>query len=141
MTTLTALVLGGGGVAGIAWETGVLRGIADKSPAAAQALLDSDVLVGTSAGSAVAAQIGSGLSIDDLFARQVRETSAEIDPGLGVAEMADLGVRRVSVGGALARVAWGAMLAAAERIKAGSFEDLAGAARGDQLNGVFGGFA
>ena len=83
MTNLTALVLGGGGVAGIAWETGVLHGIADKSPAAARALLDSGVLVGTSAGSAVAAQIGSGLSIDDLFARQIRQTSAEIDPGVG----------------------------------------------------------
>ena len=61
--------------------------------------------------------------------------------GLSVAELADLGVRRISVGGALARVAWGAMLAAAERIKAGSFAGLARAARGDQLNGVFGGFA
>jgi NTE family protein len=90
MTTKRALVLGGGGVAGIAWETGVLRGIADKSPAAAQALLDSDVLVGTSAGSTVAAQIGSGLSIDDLFARQVQETSAEIDPGVGIDAVTDL---------------------------------------------------
>jgi NTE family protein len=90
MTTKRALVLGGGGVAGIAWETGVLRGIADKSPAAAQALLDSDVLVGTSAGSTVAAQIGSGLSIDDLFARQVQETSAEIDPGVGIDAVIDL---------------------------------------------------
>jgi 2-methylisocitrate lyase-like PEP mutase family enzyme len=59
---------------------------------------------------------------------------------LGIAEMAGLGVRRVSVGGALARVAWGAMLAAAERIKAGSFDGLAGATRGQQLNDVFGGF-
>jgi 2-methylisocitrate lyase-like PEP mutase family enzyme len=64
-----------------------------------------------------------------------------LDPGLGVAEMAELGVRRVSVGGALARVAWGAMLAAAERLKAGSFDGLAGAMRGKQLNDVFGGFA
>ena len=63
MTAKRALVLGGGGVAGIAWETGILLGIADESPAAAQALLDSDVLLGTSAGSAVVAQIGSGLSL------------------------------------------------------------------------------
>jgi NTE family protein len=84
VTIKRALVLGGGGVAGIAWETGVLQGIADESPAAAGALLDSDVLVGTSAGSAVVAQIGSGLSLADLFARQVQETSAEIDPGVGV---------------------------------------------------------
>jgi NTE family protein len=90
VTIKRALVLGGGGVAGIAWETGVLRGIADESPAAARALLDSDVLVGTSAGSAVVAQISSGLSIEDLFARQVQEISAEIDPGVGVDAITDL---------------------------------------------------
>jgi NTE family protein len=78
------LVLGGGGIAGIAWETGILRGIADESPAAAQALLDSDVLLGTSAGSAVTAQIGSGSSLHDLFARQTAAASAEIDPGVGI---------------------------------------------------------
>jgi len=90
VTIKRALVLGGGGVAGIAWETGVLQGIADESPAAARALLDSDVLVGTSAGSAVVAQISSGLSIEDLFARQVQEISAEIDPGVGIDAITDL---------------------------------------------------
>jgi NTE family protein len=85
-----ALVLGGGGVAGIAWETGILRGIADESPTAARALLDSDVLVGTSAGSAVVAQIGSGLSIEELYARQVQELSAEISPGVAVDAVIDL---------------------------------------------------
>jgi NTE family protein len=90
VTNNRALVLGGGGVAGIAWETGVLQGIADESPTAARALLDSDVLVGTSAGSAVIAQICSGLSLEDLFARQVQESSAEIDPGVGVQAITDL---------------------------------------------------
>lgn len=90
MTIKRALVLGGGGVAGIAWETGVLQGIADESPAAARALLDSDVLVGTSAGSAVVAQLGSGLSLEDLFARQVQKVSTELDPGVGVDAVADL---------------------------------------------------
>ena len=90
MTTKRALVLGGGGVAGIAWATGILQGIADESPTAARALLDSDVLVGTSAGSAVVAQIGSGSSIQDLFARQVQEASSEIDPGVGVDAIIDL---------------------------------------------------
>jgi 2-methylisocitrate lyase-like PEP mutase family enzyme len=60
---------------------------------------------------------------------------------LTVAQLADLGVRRISVGGALARVAWAAMLTAAERIKAGSFDGLAGGTPGKQLNGIFGGFA
>src|SRR5205807_4636176 len=54
VTTKRALVLAGGGLAGIAWETGILRGIADESPESAKALLDADVLVGTSAGSTVA---------------------------------------------------------------------------------------
>jgi NTE family protein len=90
VTTKRALVLGGGGVAGIAWETGILQGIADESAVAAQVLLDCDVLVGTSAGSTVAAQIGSELSIDYLFARQVQDISAEIDPGVGIDAVTDL---------------------------------------------------
>ena len=83
MTTKRALVLAGGGVVGIAWETGVLRGISDESPATAQALVDSAVLVGTSAGSTVAAQLSSGMSLDDLFARQLDQSTAERDPGVG----------------------------------------------------------
>jgi NTE family protein len=90
VTKQRALVLGGGGVAGIAWETGLLQGIADESPTAARALLDSDVLLGTSAGSAVVAQISSGLSLEDLFGRQVQQASAEIDPGVGVDAVTDL---------------------------------------------------
>lgn len=77
-------MLAGGGIAGIAWETGILRGIADASPAAASLLLGSDVLVGTSAGSTVAAQIGSGAPLAELFDRQVAEASAEIDSGVSV---------------------------------------------------------
>jgi NTE family protein len=90
VATRRALVLAGGGIAGIAWETGVLRGIADESPPAAEALLDSDVLVGTSAGSAVAAQIGTGSTIDALFDRQVAESSAELDSGVDVDDIAGL---------------------------------------------------
>jgi NTE family protein len=90
VTTRRALVLAGGGIAGIGWETGVLRGIADESPAAARLLLDSDVLVGTSAGSAVAAQIGGGSTLEAMFDRQVAETSAEIDSGVDVNAIAEL---------------------------------------------------
>jgi NTE family protein len=94
--TTRALVMGGGGVAGIAWETGILLGIADELPAAAQALLESDVLLGTSAGSTVVAQLGSGLSLVELFARQVDEVSAEIDPGVGIDGIAELFLAAVS---------------------------------------------
>ncbi len=90
MTIRRALVLAGGGIAGIAWETGILQGIADKSPAAARLLLHSDVLVGTSAGSAVAAQIGSGSTLQSLFDRQVAETSSEIDSGVDVETITEL---------------------------------------------------
>ena len=90
MTTRRALVLAGGGIAGIAWETGVLRGIADESPVAARVLLGSDVLVGTSAGSAVAAQLGSGSTLEVLFDRQVAESSAEIDSGVDVDQITEL---------------------------------------------------
>ncbi|KUH69899.1 patatin [Mycolicibacterium novocastrense] len=82
--TRRALVLAGGGVAGIAWETGILTGIADESPATADALLASDVLVGTSAGSTVAAQLVSGLGLPALFDRQTEATSSEINPGAGI---------------------------------------------------------
>lgn len=60
-------------------------------------------------------------------------------PGLTLAELAELGVRRISIGGALARVGWGAVMRAAEQIKAGSFEGLADAASGKRLNEIFGG--
>jgi 2-methylisocitrate lyase-like PEP mutase family enzyme len=62
-------------------------------------------------------------------------------PDFTVAELADLGVRRISVGGSLARVAWGAMLKAAEQMKAGSFDGLASAVPGKTLNGIFAGFS
>ena len=87
-----ALVLAGGGLAGIAWETGVLLGISDEAPEAARALLGADVLLGTSAGSTVAAQLGSGVSLDELFARQVSEAGGahEIHPGVTIDAITEL---------------------------------------------------
>ncbi|MCP3783567.1 patatin-like phospholipase family protein [Micromonospora sp. A3M-1-15] len=74
-----ALVLAGGGVAGIAWELGVLRGLADADPTLADRILAADLIVGTSAGSSVAAQITSGVALDDLYAAQLRPETAEIE--------------------------------------------------------------
>lgn len=49
-----------------------------------------------------------------------------------------LGVRRVSVGGALARTAWGGFMRAARTIAAeGKFDGFAGAAAGAELNALF----
>lgn len=70
------LVLGGGGLSGIAWMTGLIAGLADGGVDLASA----GRIIGTSAGSTVAAQLSSGLSTEELFARQT-------DPALQPAEM------------------------------------------------------
>jgi 2-methylisocitrate lyase-like PEP mutase family enzyme len=61
-------------------------------------------------------------------------------PGsLNVAELTALGVRRISVGGALARAAWsGCMRAARQIAEQGRFDELASAASHLELNGLFG---
>jgi 2-methylisocitrate lyase-like PEP mutase family enzyme len=59
-------------------------------------------------------------------------------PGLTVSQLQDLGVRRISVGAALARVAWGAFARAAQSIAAtGSFDAFGDALSFAELNGVF----
>jgi 2-methylisocitrate lyase-like PEP mutase family enzyme len=58
--------------------------------------------------------------------------------GLSVKEAADLGVRRISVGGSLARTAWaGFMRAAKEIAEQGSFTELAKGYPGGDLNKMF----
>jgi NTE family protein len=63
-----ALVLGGGGTTGIAWEMGILLGLHDGGIDVSGA----DLVVGTSAGSVVGAQITSGHTLEDLYARQLQ---------------------------------------------------------------------
>ena len=63
-----------------------------------------------------------------------------LGPGLTVAELADLGVRRISVGSGLARVALGAMYAAAEEIQTGSFGGMKSGITSAQINEILGGF-
>ena len=59
-------------------------------------------------------------------------------PILSVSRLGDLGVRRVSVGSALARVAWGAFIRAARSIATtGLFDSLADAAPFGELNELF----
>ena len=59
--------------------------------------------------------------------------------GLSVAEAADLGVRRISVGGSLARVAWaGFMKASREIAEQGTFTELGNGLPGRELNKMFG---
>ena len=78
----TALVLAGGGVTGIAWETGVLLGLQETGR-----LPELDLVVGTSAGAAVGAQLLSGTSLPDLYARQVATEHREISPTLDLEKL------------------------------------------------------
>ncbi|HVH31651.1 MAG TPA: isocitrate lyase/phosphoenolpyruvate mutase family protein [bacterium] len=57
--------------------------------------------------------------------------------GLTVQDAADLGVRRISVGGALALAAWGGFIRAARDLAAGTFDGFAEAASGTDLNRLF----
>src|SRR5690348_11811953 len=89
MTIPWALVLGGGGLAGIAWETGVLHALTERGLDVTTA----ERVVGTSAGATVAAQLGSRTPIAELFARQVdpARQSRELTPeGISVAELMEV---------------------------------------------------
>lgn len=76
---------------GIAWETGLLAGLTEGGAD----VLGADLFVGTSAGSAVAAQITSGTPLKNLFQRQVdqalqvRELAAVLDADAVMALFAD----------------------------------------------------
>ncbi|MCW2777807.1 MAG: patatin [Frankiales bacterium] len=94
MSTERALVLGGGGVAGIAWAAGLLAGLAR----AGVSLADADVVVGTSAGSVVGAWLATGVDPEEMLARQV-------DPARQTPELStdvDLGALAARFGEALA---------------------------------------
>jgi NTE family protein len=79
-----ALVLGGGGVTGIAWETGLLAGLAQ----AGLDLTSADIVVGTSAGSVVGAQILSGAPLENLYDEQLKDATGEIAAKMGLGAMA-----------------------------------------------------
>lgn len=62
--------------------------------------------------------------------------------GLTVAEIAELGVRRISTGGGLARAAWGGFMRAARGLaQEGNFDGFAEATPGKELNEFFRSFA
>jgi NTE family protein len=68
-----ALVLGGGGVTGIAWETGLIAGLAGFGINLAAA----DVIIGTSAGSVVGTDIASGQELEALYQAQLAPPAPE----------------------------------------------------------------
>jgi NTE family protein len=81
-----ALVLGGGGVTGVAWELGILAGLAE----AGVDLTHPDTLVGTSAGSAVGAIIAGGV-LRERYQAQLRGPGGEIPERLGMGLLARYG--------------------------------------------------
>lgn len=59
-------------------------------------------------------------------------------PGLTITRLAELGVRRISVGGALARMAWGGFIRAAQSLRStGDFSVFGDAATSDAIERVF----
>ncbi|MCH7719085.1 MAG: patatin-like phospholipase family protein, partial [Chloroflexi bacterium] len=78
--TTRALVLGGGGPVGIAWEAGIIKGLLDGGVDATEA----DLIVGTSAGSVVGTQIASGRSPQDLLAAQAAPSEGAAGGRAGV---------------------------------------------------------
>lgn len=82
-----AFVLAGGGIAGIAWEIGLLLGIEETEPAASAHLRhERTTFVGTSAGSVVASQVAGGVSLRQLFDQQLEQHSAEVGARFDVEE-------------------------------------------------------
>jgi NTE family protein len=83
----TALVLGGGGITGIAWEIGLLAGLAE----AGTDLTGADLVVGTSAGSVVGAQLACGARLEDMYARQLEPATGEKVARMNRATLAQFG--------------------------------------------------
>jgi NTE family protein len=87
--TRLGLALGGGGVVGVAWEVGVVAGLAEASgwdPAGVHAL------VGTSAGSIVGTQLLQGRAVDELVAGQRGPAAGEVPvrPELDLAALGEI---------------------------------------------------
>jgi NTE family protein len=75
------LVLGAGGVLGAAWMTGALAHLADRLPAVAGV----DLIVGTSAGSVLAAALRCGASLDEIVAWQCGDATGVLSESVVLA--------------------------------------------------------
>jgi NTE family protein len=83
-----SLVFAGGGVAGIAWELGVVKGLFDADPQLVDRLFAPDTrIIGTSAGSAVAAQLSGTTGLTASFAAQLEEETAELGADVDMVEL------------------------------------------------------
>lgn len=83
-TMTSALVLGGGGVTGVAWEIGLLHGL----DCAGVSLSSADAVIGTSAGSVVGTLLRSGRPLSQLYDGQLAPPTSEIAATFGASVMA-----------------------------------------------------
>jgi NTE family protein len=72
-------VLGGGGVTGIAWELGLLAGLAEEG----LDLSTADLLVGTSAGSVVASLVATEPNLEKRYQTQLEDPKDEVAARIG----------------------------------------------------------
>jgi NTE family protein len=73
-----ALVLGGGGITGVAWELGILKGLWDGGVDFGTA----DLVVGTSAGAVVGSQVTAAADLDELIdAQRSSDPAAQAELG------------------------------------------------------------
>jgi NTE family protein len=79
----TALVLGGGGITGAAWEVGLIAGLAARGAD----LTAADLVLGTSAGALAGAQVTSGLPLAELYRAQCTPSEVEVTAAMGRALM------------------------------------------------------
>jgi NTE family protein len=76
-----ALVLGGGGITGIAWELGMLAGLMDHGVD----LRDADLIIGTSAGSVVGVHVASETDLEKLYVSQLVPPDLDRPVRMGIA--------------------------------------------------------
>jgi NTE family protein len=81
---MKALILGGGGITGIAWELGLLAGLHRLGAG----LGDADLIIGTSAGSYVGALLATGADLD-LASARANEIEVELAPRIDPALLAE----------------------------------------------------
>jgi NTE family protein len=86
-----ALVLGGGGITGIAWELGMISGLREHGVD----LTTADLIVGTSAGSVVGAQIATGVDPQERYEAQLTPPNGEVAAALGRGNLLRFGLAMV----------------------------------------------
>ncbi|WP_277681902.1 patatin-like phospholipase family protein [Saccharomonospora azurea] len=83
-----ALVLGAGGITGIAWELGLLAGLVERGIDLATA----DLVVGTSAGAVAGAQLLGGVDLRERYERELEGAKGERAGRMGLRNLVRLGL-------------------------------------------------